>query len=301
MKWIRFHPPGRGCSPSAIGRAAELCGPESRSRRLPRWTSAKAGNALRTREAEVAGVEVDAGGDVVDEDPDVDGGVIGHGWSFRWVGRARSATRRPTRSSSSSATCRNAGVGRRRRCRRRRPGRRCSSAPWSSTPGKSGQISRTLSHSVITRSKRDPGELPQVLGGVGGDVDAPLGHHPHGVGVERLGVAPCAARVDGVPGALDEQRLGDLRPGAVAGAEEQDPAPCAAAARRSGVGGGTSRSAGVERPARRGEQVPAAEEVGAVVDVAPVGGAASGGDEPGVAELGEVVRDEVLRRADRAP
>ena len=54
----------------------------------------------------------------------------------------------------------------------------------------------------------------------------------------------------------------------------------------------------MQRAAGFAEQVAAAEEVGAVVDVASVGRASAGGDEPGVAELGEVVRDEVLRLAD---
>ncbi len=43
MRWMRFQPPGRGCSPSDIGRPAELAGPLSSSRKAPRRTSAKAG------------------------------------------------------------------------------------------------------------------------------------------------------------------------------------------------------------------------------------------------------------------
>ena len=46
MKWMRFQPPGPGFVPSDMGRPAELAGPESRSRRLPRFTSANAGAAL---------------------------------------------------------------------------------------------------------------------------------------------------------------------------------------------------------------------------------------------------------------
>src|SRR5690606_9221012 len=45
------------------------------------------------------------------------------------------------------------------------------------------------------------------------------------------------------------------------------------------------------------EQVTAVEQIGAVVDVAPVGGAPSRRDETGTAQLAEVVRDEVLRLA----
>ena len=46
MRWIRFQPPGPGVAPSGIGRPAELFGPASSSRRLPRLTSANAGAAL---------------------------------------------------------------------------------------------------------------------------------------------------------------------------------------------------------------------------------------------------------------
>ncbi len=46
MKWMRFQPPGPGLRPSGIGRPAELAGPASSSRRLPRVTSANAGAAL---------------------------------------------------------------------------------------------------------------------------------------------------------------------------------------------------------------------------------------------------------------
>ena len=171
---------------------------------MPRWTSAKAGKALRTREAEVAGVEVDAGGDVVDEDPDVDGRRH-RAWLVLSVGRATSsATSRSMRvlelvgdGSEGAGSVAVVGVA---------VGGRVGDAPVrrrTGTPGNSGQTSRTLSQSVMTRSKRVRAKLPQVLGGVAGDVDAPLGHHPHRVGVERLGVAAGAAGVDGVTGALD--------------------------------------------------------------------------------------------------
>ena len=48
MRWMRFQPPGPGRSPSAIARPAELIGPESSNRRLPRVTSAKAGLLIPT-------------------------------------------------------------------------------------------------------------------------------------------------------------------------------------------------------------------------------------------------------------
>ena len=57
-----------------MGRPAELAGPLSSRRRLPRLTSAKAGGALDAhREPEVGGVEVDGRGDVVDHVAHVDG------------------------------------------------------------------------------------------------------------------------------------------------------------------------------------------------------------------------------------
>ncbi len=49
MKWIRFQPPGCGTRPSGIGRPAELAGPLSSRRSLPRTTSANAGAALIRR------------------------------------------------------------------------------------------------------------------------------------------------------------------------------------------------------------------------------------------------------------
>jgi hypothetical protein len=46
IRWMRFQPPGSGVRPSGIGRPAELLGPLSSSRSLPRTTSANAGAAL---------------------------------------------------------------------------------------------------------------------------------------------------------------------------------------------------------------------------------------------------------------
>ena len=87
----------------------------------------------------------------------------------------------------------------RRRCRRWRPGRRCSSAPSLSRRGTRGRSRGPCRRRVMTRSKRVRAKLAQRLGGVAGDVDAALGHHAHCVGVERLGMAAGAAGVDGVP------------------------------------------------------------------------------------------------------
>ena len=78
------------------------------------------------------------------------------------------------------------------------------------------------------------GELVEVLGAVGADVDAP----PCGARGRRSGaaawVAAGAAGLDRAGRQVLEQRLCDLRPSAVAGAEEQHPAP---ASRRSSARG----------------------------------------------------------------
>src|SRR4051794_12726216 len=46
------------------------------------------------------------------------------------------------------------------------------------------------------------------------------------------------------------------------------------------------------------EKVPTAEQIGPVVDVATVGRASAGADEPGVPEFRQVVGDQVLRLPD---
>ena len=82
MKWMRFQPPGPGLAPSGIGRPAELFGPESSSRRLPRLTSANAGAALvKQLEAEQLRVEGDRLLDVVDHVANVDDLIGGHSWT----------------------------------------------------------------------------------------------------------------------------------------------------------------------------------------------------------------------------
>ena len=49
----------------------------------------------------------------------------------------------------------------------------------------------------MTRSKRSAGEAGQRLRGATGDLDTALRHDPHGVRVQRLGVAARAAGLDG--------------------------------------------------------------------------------------------------------
>src|SRR6059058_1925100 len=53
----------------------------------------------------------------------------------------------------------------------------------------------------------------------------------------------------------------------------------------------------MERTSGVREQLAASKEVRSVVDVSAVGGASPGGDDAGVAQLGEVVRNEALRLA----
>ena len=91
--------------------------------------------------------------------------------------------------------------------------------------GSTGELRAHLSHPVAQRDR--PGRIAcarkrsRCLVRRPRDVDAALGHHPHGFGVQRLRVAAGAARGDDVVAACVEQRLGDLRAGAVPGAEEQ--------------------------------------------------------------------------------
>ena len=263
----RRRPSGR--PRSSAGRTAAAAGCRA-------VTSAKAGSALSDGEAEVAGVEVDARGDVVDEVPDVDGGVISHGWSFRWVWveigerggrRGPRARRRRARnagydaSSVSPAAAGSAML----QWRRRRP------------PGNSGQISRTLSQSVMTRSKRVRAKRSRCLVVSAGDVDAALGHHPHGVRVERLGMAPGAAGVDGAARAIARASASAICDRALLPVHRNRTRGRRGRGwRRPASVGGASRRPGWSAPPGVGEEVAAAEQVGAVVDVAAVGRAAPG-------------------------
>ena len=83
-------------------------------------------------------------------------------------------------------------------------------------------------------------------------------------------MAAGAAGVDGVLGARHEQRLGDLRPGAVAGAQEQDPdGPATGRTRRCGHWW-DEPGPGVELLAGRGEQVLVLAQFRPVVHVSTV-------------------------------
>ena len=122
-----------------------------------------------------------------------------------------------------------------------------------------------------------PGERVQVLDPVPADVDAVLAHDQHRVRVQRLGLAARAGRLDHVPAELSEQRLGHLRAGAVAGAQEQhagahpDPSPRVP---------GISPRPATYAQARLGQEFGAAGQVDAVISVPAVGRAAPGGRRP---------------------
>ena len=99
--------------------------------------------------------------------------------------------------------------------------------------------------------------------------------------------------VDPSTGSDRDKGLGHLGPGAVAGAQEQHPHPLRSGRERARLGWAEAEPR-VQRRAGGGEEVAEAGEVSRVVRVSTVGGAASSGDEPGVAELAQVVGDEVL-------
>ena len=127
-------------------------------------------------------------------------------------------------------------------------------------------------------------ELVEVLGAVRADVDAALLHHPHRVGMQRLRMAARATRPRPCPSDIVlEQRLGDLRPCAVPGAQEQDPRPATPATRRRGA----SAAAPARATAPGCSAPPAAcscsrqrDEIDGVVAVPSIGRAATRRHEP---------------------
>ena len=104
--------------------------------------------------------------------------------------------------------------------------------------GVAGELGAHLAHPVAQADhpvEALVGEHVQVLGRLSGQVEAVLvSHHPHRVGVHGLGMATGAVRLDDPAGPSPRQRLGHLRPRAVAGAQEQHPHRAAA---RRGAGG----------------------------------------------------------------
>jgi hypothetical protein len=98
------------------------------------------------------------------------------------------------------------------------------------------------------------GEQAQVFRTAGGQVDAPFGHHPDRVGVQRLRAASRAVRLDQAARLRNGQGLSYLRPGTVAGAQEQQPDWHAARRPSPGIrGGGNELEARMHRLARLGQ------------------------------------------------
>ena len=202
-KWMRFQPPG-------AGRAAVGHRPSGRARRPAEQQAQVAADDVgerrrgvrAQREAEVGGVEVDGGLDVVDHVADVHELVRhvrsppGRWWSVRSPReeadagrRARSAVRSNAGSVSSSLPGSRAGSG---------------MLQWTSS-GRAGELGADLAHAVAERDhvvEALPGELVQVLGAPASDVDAALAHHAHRVGMQRLGVAARADRAHRAAGQL---------------------------------------------------------------------------------------------------
>ena len=108
MRWMRFQPPGPGRSPSVIAWPAELLRTGQQEPQVAAGDVGERRLVDADGEAEVAGVEVDGRGDVVDQVAHVHG--LASGMVVLSSGRVpRSASSRATRSSISSATCSNAG------------------------------------------------------------------------------------------------------------------------------------------------------------------------------------------------
>src|SRR5688500_11686813 len=107
-------------------------------------------------------------------------------------------------------------------------------------------------------------------------------------------MAARATSIDGAARSVLCEGFGDLRAGAVAGAQEEQsrsrspPRRVASVARR-------QREPRMERETGFGEKFSGAEQVGPVVDVPPVRRASAGTHDTGLAKLGQVIGDEVLR------
>src|SRR5262245_27160521 len=90
--------------------------------------------------------------------------------------------------------------------------------------GMRGELWTDLSNAIAQRDHHVEAlrnELVEVLGAVGADVDPALSHDPYGIGVQRLGMTTGARCGDRAARTLFEDRLGHLRAGAVACAQEQ--------------------------------------------------------------------------------
>jgi hypothetical protein len=138
-----------------------------------------------------------------------------------------------------------------------------------------------------------PAEPAQMLRHFPCDVDPSLRHHAHRVRVQRLRMTPRAARLSAMPGPVLEEGLGHLRARAVPGTQEQD---ARREVRRKGRGvEELELETGLQASAGCAEQLTTPPQVDRVVRVATVRRAPAGRHELRVAELAEVIRDEVLR------
>jgi hypothetical protein len=167
--------------------------------------------------------------------------------------------------------------------------------------GRAGELGADLADAIAEADhvvEALAAELVEMLGSAAGEVDPALAHHAHRVRVQRLRLAAGAQRLDLAPAQALDERFGDLRAGAVAGAEEEDARRACTTARPS-LAGRAERAWGMERGSSLGKQLAAAGEVEAVVGVAAVEGAAPGRNESPRSEPPQVVRNETLRLLER--
>ena len=121
--------------------------------------------------------------------------------------------------------------------------------------------------------------------------------HPHRVRVQRLRMAAGATRLDDTAAESLGERLGDLRAGAVAGAQEQHPRSVPASASISTLRRWRREAQPrMQRTSGISQQLAATLELEQVVGVAPVGRAAPAGHQALGPKPTEVVGDEVLRQ-----
>ena len=296
MRWIRFQPPGPAWRRRPSAARPSSVGPDEQQAQVAALDVGERGREARQDlEAEQLGVEGDRRLDVVDHvadvddlivdmcgpprcwwsgeqvEPEADAGLelVGGALERRVAWRGRSA---PSSAGSGMLQCTSSGRA-----------------------GNVGQTSRTRSHRVITVSKRSARNSSRCL------VRFALMSMPRrpAPGPRSGAAASGGCRRCGVDGAgrhLLEQRLGDLGPGAVAGAQEQHPSVAATARRgpRATPAARVAAPGGALRP-RLCSAVAAAIEVDRVVAVAPVRraaasasrarrrGAGAGGTRPGSA------------------
>src|SRR5262249_16108960 len=117
----------------------------------------------------------------------------------------------------------------------------------------------------------------------------------------RFRAAAGAEGLDRVPGELPQQRLRDLRAGAVTGTEKQHPWHADALPRTCGLDGRRREpQRGVERGPGLGEQFAEGTEAEAVVGVALIGRAPPRRHHLGGPQPAQVLGDETLRLAESA-